>query len=198
MQQIFDKIPDSSVEYVKGLIFSEKIIFKLKKSRKTKHGDFSVKKNGSIYITINDDLNQYRFLITLIHELSHYFSYKCYGSYIKPHGLEWKNTFKKLLLPIINNDVFPDDILKFLSNYAKNPKASTDTDSNLSFALNSYNPFKSKYVEDLNSGTIFIASNKRKYKLIKKLRKRYECIDILNKKLYLFSPNAKVNKIINE
>ena len=181
-----------------GLIFSEKIIFKLKKSRKTKHGDFSVKKNGSIYITINDDLNQYRFLITLIHELSHYFSYKCYGSYIKPHGLEWKNTFKKLLLPIINNDVFPDDILKFLSNYAKNPKASTDTDSNLSFALNSYNPFKSKYVEDLNSGTIFIASNKRKYKLIKKLRKRYECIDILNKKLYLFSPNAKVNKIINE
>ena len=36
MQQIFDKIPDSSVEYVKGLIFSEKIIFKLKKSRKTK------------------------------------------------------------------------------------------------------------------------------------------------------------------
>ena len=59
MQQIFDKIPDSSVEYVEGLIFSEKIIFKLKKSRKTKHGDFSVKKNGSIYITINDDLNQY-------------------------------------------------------------------------------------------------------------------------------------------
>ena len=198
MKQIFDKIPDSSVEYVKGLILSEKIIFKLKKSRKTKHGDFSVKKNGSLYITINDDLNQYRFLITLIHELSHHYTFKNYGFHVKPHGKEWKNTFKKLLLPVINNDIFPNDILKFLSNYAKNPKASTDTDFNLSFALNNYNTFRSKYVFDLDSGVVFIASNKRKYKLIKKLRKRYECIDMLNKKLYLFSPNAKVEKIINE
>ena len=52
MEQIFDKIPKSSEEYVRGLISSENIIFKLKKSRKTKHGDFSIKKNGLIIITI--------------------------------------------------------------------------------------------------------------------------------------------------
>ena len=100
MEQIFDKIPKSSVEYVRGLISSENIIFKLKKSRRTKHGDFSIKKNGLVIITINEDLNAYRFLITLIHEISHYFSVKNYGVNIKPHGVEWKNTFKKLLLPI--------------------------------------------------------------------------------------------------
>ena len=71
MEQIFDKIPKSSVEYIRCLISSENIIFKLKKSRRTKHGDFSIKKNGLVIITINEDLNAYRFLITLIHEISH-------------------------------------------------------------------------------------------------------------------------------
>ena len=71
MEQIFDKIPKSSVEYVRCLISSENIIFKLKKSRRTKQGDFSIKKNGLMIITINEDLNTYRFLITLIHEISH-------------------------------------------------------------------------------------------------------------------------------
>ena len=164
MEQIFDKIPKSSVEYVRGLISSENIIFKLKKSRRTKHGDFSIKKNGLVIITINEDLNAYRFLITLIHEISHYFSVKNHGVHIKPHGIEWKNTFKKLLLPIINNDIFPDKILKFLSNYAKNPKASTDSHSDLSLALNNYNISKSKYVFNLNSGAIFRAQTRENIK----------------------------------
>ena len=43
MEQIFDKIPISSVDYVRGLISYENIIFKLKKSRRTKQGDFSIK-----------------------------------------------------------------------------------------------------------------------------------------------------------
>ena len=70
MYKVFEKIPEASSEYVKSLIFSENLTIKLKKSRKTKHGDFSVKKNGLCMITINDDLNQYRFLITL-GELQH-------------------------------------------------------------------------------------------------------------------------------
>ena len=139
MYKLFEKIPEASLEYVKGLILSENITIKLKKSRKSKHGDFSVKKNGFCMITINDDLNQYRFLITLIHEISHYKAYKKYGPYIKPHGVEWKNIFKNLLIPIINSKVFPNDILRTLAPYTKNPKASSDTDLNLSLALHRYN-----------------------------------------------------------
>ena len=115
MYKLFEKIPEASLEYVKSLILSENITIKLKKSRKTKHGDFSVKKNGLCKITINDDLNQYRFLITLIHEISHYKAYKKYGPYVKPHGVEWKNIFKNLLLPIINPEIIPNDILRPLA-----------------------------------------------------------------------------------
>ena len=149
-------------------------------------------------ITINDDLNQYRFLITLIHEISHYKAYKKYGPYVKPHGVEWKNIFKNLLLPIINSEVFPNDILRTLATYAKNPKASSDTDLNLSLALNRYNINQYDYVFGLSNGSVFKASNDRVYVMIKKLRKRYECMDVLTKKLYLFSPNVKIKEIINE
>ena len=198
MYKLLEKIPEASLEYVKSLILSENITIKLKKSRKTKHGDFSVKKNGFCMITINDDLNQYRFLITLIHEISHYKAYEKYGPYIKPHGVEWKNIFKNLLLPIINSEVFPNDILRTLAIYTKNPKASSDTDLNLSLALNRYNINQYDYVFGLSNGSVFKASNDRVYVMIKKLRKRYECMDVLTKKLYLFSPNVKIKEIINE
>ena len=198
MYKVFEKIPEASSEYVKSLIFSENLTIKLKKSRKTKHGDFSVKKNGLCMITINDDLNQYRFLITLIHEISHYIAYKNYGPYIKPHGVKWKNIFKNLLLPIINPEIIPNDLLRPLAIYAKNPKASSDTDLNLSLALNRYNMNQFDYVFNLSNGSVFKASNDRVYVMIKKLRKRYECMDIITKKLYLFSPNVKIKEIISE
>ena len=198
MHKIFEKIPLASVDYVKSLIYSENVIIKIKKTRKTKHGDFSVNKNGLKLITINESLNKYRFLITLIHEISHYFTFKNYGKYIKPHGVEWKNTFRSLLLPVINSDVFPNDVLKTLAAYTKNPKASTDTDLNLSLTLNKYNNNQSEYISSLSNGTVFKASNDRSYIMIKKLRKRYECMDVLTKKLYLFSPNVSISQIINE
>ena len=102
------------------------------------------------------------------------------------------------MLPIINPEIIPNDVLKPLAIYAKNPKASSDTDLNLSLALNRYNINQCDYVFNLSKGSVFKASNERVYVMIKKLRKRYECMDIITKKLYLFSPNVKIKEIISE
>jgi Zn-dependent peptidase ImmA (M78 family) len=198
MQEIFQKIPLGSLEYVKGLLNNQNILIKLKNNRKTKHGDFSVKKDFSVEITINSDMNPFRFLITLLHEISHFFVYQDFGFKTKPHGFQWKSKFKELLIPVINNKVFPDDILSPLAKYAINPKASTDTDLDLSIALNKYNVSISTYVLDLEQGDKFKASNKKNYLVIRKRRKRYECMEIDSKKIYLFSPNYKIIKITNE
>ena len=198
MQEIFQKIPLGSLEYVKGLLNNQNILIKLKNNRKTKHGDFSVKKDFSVEITINLDMNPFRFLITLLHEISHFFVYQDFGFKTKPHGFQWKSKFKELLIPVINNKVFPDDILSPLAKYAINPKASTDTDLDLSIALNKYNVSISTYVLDLEQGDKFKASNKKNYLVIRKRRKRYECMEIDSKKIYLFSPNYKIIKITNE
>ena len=198
MQEIFQKIPQGSLEYVKTLLENENILIKLKNNRKTKHGDFSVKKDFSLEITINSDMNPFRFLITLLHEISHFFVYQDFGFKTKPHGFQWKTKFKELLIPVINNKVFPDEILSPLAKYAINPKASTDTDLDLSIALNKYNVSVSTYVLDLKQGDKFEASNKKKYLVIGKRTKRYECMEIDSKKTYLFSPNYKIMKVINE
>ena len=198
MQEIFQKIPQGSLEYVKTLLENENILIKLKNNRKTKHGDFSVKKDFSLEISINSDMNPFRFLITLLHEISHFFVYQDFGFKTKPHGFQWKTKFKELLTPVINNKVFPDEILSPLAKYAINPKASTDTDLDLSIALNKYNVSVSTYVLDLKQGDKFEASNKKKYLVIGKRTKRYECMEIDSKKTYLFSPNYKIMKVINE
>lgn len=198
MDKIFQKIPKASLEYVKGLLKYENILFKLKNNRKTKHGDFSVKKDLSVEITINSDMNSYRFLITLLHEISHFFVYKDFGFKTKPHGIQWKTKLKELLVPVINNKVFPDDVLGPLANYAINPKASTDSDLDLSIVLDKYNVSVSTYILDLREGDKFKASNKKNYIVVRKRRKRYECMEINSKKIYLFSPNYKITKISNE
>ena len=53
MEQIFDKIPKSSVEYVRCLISSENIIFKLKKSQIDIKKLFSKIKSEVVYKKFN-------------------------------------------------------------------------------------------------------------------------------------------------
>ena len=64
--------------------------------------------------------------------------------------------------------------------------------------MNIYNINQCDYVFSLSNCSVFKASNQRVYVMIKKLRKRYECMDIITKKLYLFSPNVKIKEIISE
>ena len=66
-------LPQASLAYIKEIthLFNLEII--VKRERKTRHGDFKVNKEGLCFITINSNLNKYRFLITLIHEISHFY-----------------------------------------------------------------------------------------------------------------------------
>ena len=108
-------LPVNSINYVSSLIEKENIQFKVVKQRRSKHGDFKRTINGDYIITINRFYNQYRFILTLIHELAHYFvTIKYYKA--KPHGKLWKNKFKQLLNPLLDKSVFPNDLLKCLSN----------------------------------------------------------------------------------
>ncbi|MGB5981485.1 MAG: SprT-like domain-containing protein [Nonlabens sp.] len=166
---------------------------KIKQERKTRHGDYRKNADGSHQITINSNLNEYRFLITLVHEIAHLIAFEKYGRYIKPHGEEWKYTFQKLMLPFIRPEVFPKDLLPVIAKHFKNPKASSDTDALLSLSLKSYDPANDKcYIFELDHGAIFQVSNGKKYQKGKKLRKRYQCLELDSGRMYVFQPNAEV------
>ena len=77
--------------------------------------------------------------MTLIHEIAHHVTYQKFGR-VQPHGKEWKTVFQHLMLPLLDPEIYPTEILPHLANYLKNPKASTDADVNLSLALRGFEP----------------------------------------------------------
>lgn len=165
--------------------------FKIVGKRKTKHGDFKVLRDGSCQVTINADLNPFRFLLTFVHEIAHLITYKNQPN-ARPHGIEWKRNFQRAMLPFLTPEIYPNEILPILANYLKNPKASTDADVKLSFALKEKNKEKlGNYVFELPQNAKFMYNNRIFLKGDKR-RTRYECIDILNQRKYLFHQNALV------
>jgi hypothetical protein len=186
-------IPQASVASVFQLITTHNIYLKIVNERLTRHGDYRKMPNGQHQITVNSNLNTYRFLITLIHEIAHLIAFKKYGNLVKPHGNEWKHTFQQLMLPYIRPEIFPNQLLPYLAIHFKNPKASSDTDAKLSLALKHYDaPNDKNYIFEIPFGGDFRLYNGKIFKRGKKLVKRYECLEVATGKIYLFNPNAEV------
>lgn len=185
-------LPDRSVLMVIELLKKNPCHLKIVNNRKTKHGDFRKYSNGDYQITINNDLNIYRFLLTLIHEIAHLVTYKKHKN-VKPHGIEWKRNFQHLMLPFVSPEFYPEDILPFLARHLINPKASTDADVNLSLALKQYDKLNNKsFVFEIPIDTKFTHNNKVFIRGDKR-RTRYECVEVQTDKKYLFHQNAEVD-----
>jgi len=184
-------IPENAVSLVTEILLAHPINIKIVNNRTTKHGDFKRMKNGNVQITINNDLNPFQFLLTLIHEIAHFTTYKKFKS-VKPHGIEWKVNFQHLMLPFMQPSIFPMELLPHLANYLKNPKASTGSDVNLTYALKQYDYKTDKnIIFELAHGSLFSYNNKTYQKGVIR-RTRIECIELNSKRTYLFNQNAEV------
>lgn len=184
-------LPKNSVEHVELILKNHPIHIKIVNKRSTKHGDFKRTKDGFTQITINNNLNCYQFLITLIHEIAHFITYK-QNFKAKPHGKEWKRNFQHLMLPFIHPSIFPENILPVLANHLKNPKASSGSDAHLTFSLKQYDiKTANSLISEIAFGSLFIFKN-RLFKKGNKRRTRYECLELKTNKLYLFNQFAEV------
>lgn len=194
MSDILEKyIPSHAVAPVFEMVRENNVHLKIVNERVTRHGDYRRMPNGVHQITVNTNLNKYRFLVTLVHEISHLVAFERFGRNIKPHGEEWKFTFQQLMLPFIRPEIFPVQLLPLIAKHFKNPKASSDTDARLSIALKKFDPENDKnYIFELPVGGLFRIYNGKVFKKGQKLRKRYECLEVSSGKVYLFQPNAEV------
>jgi len=191
-------IPEQAVKSVFELIVANQVHLKIVNERVTRHGDYRKGANGKHEITVNANLNKYKFLITLIHEISHLVAFEKFGRNIKPHGDEWKYSFQILMVPYIRPEIFPSNLLPLLARHFKNPTASSDTDATLSLALKKYDEQNDKnYIFEIPYGSVFRISNGKIFKKIAQRVKRYECIEINSGRIYLFNPNAEVELLKN-
>ncbi|OCX50781.1 hypothetical protein BEL04_18785 [Mucilaginibacter sp. PPCGB 2223] len=172
--------------------------FKVSRNRNSKFGDYRHPFGGQGHrISVNYDLNPYAFLVTTVHEFAHLHTWNEHKNKVKPHGAEWKANFKRMMQPFFEMDIFPPDIKHAIVNYLNNPAASSCSDLNLYRSLRKYDAPKPDHltIEKLPAHALFKIKDGRIFRKQERVRKRYKCIEIDSKRIYLFSPVAEVQLI---
>lgn len=175
--------------------------FKISRARGSKFGDYRPPHSGKGHrISVNFDLNPYAFLVTTVHEFAHLHTWNEHQHKAKPHGAEWKNNFKKMMQPFFEKDIFPADVKYAIATYLDNPAASSCSDLSLYRALRKYDTSKEQVitVEKLPVKAVFKLKDGRVFRKGEKLRKRFKCVEVNSKRIYLFSPVAEVEHVENE
>lgn len=196
---LYKYLPELSVPQISKWIIEFDFKLKIKKERSTRLGDYSSPRNKLNHvITINYNLNKYSFLITLVHEIAHLVTFNEFKNSVNPHGLEWKNNFKKLITPFLNTDVFPIEVFSALRKYMQNPSASSCTDIQLLKTLKLHDKDSAfVFLEYLPINVHFLYKGSRVFVKGEKIRKRYKCIEISTGLTYLFNPLSEVELFEN-
>lgn len=189
-------VPSPSLKYLDEYL-SGAVTLQIVAPRKTRLGDYRPPyRTPEHKIKVNGDLNQYAFLLVLIHELAHMKTWIKYERSVKPHGEAWRKSYRELMAPLLNETVFPEPLLQavslFLDSFTPTMRLM------LSRALKGYDEREAVFVENLSVGTIFRVNDGRKFKIEEKLRKRYKCYCIDDKRNYLFSPLYEIAGIEKE
>jgi hypothetical protein len=183
-------LPPGSYQQVAPFFDTHAIHLTITNERKSVLGDYRHPVRDAPYhrISINANLNPYSFLITLLHELAHLFTYVHFQRKAAPHGKEWKTQFRHILIPFLGKKYFPSDVEKALFAYLHNPAASTCTDPDLFKALYRYDEQRPGYalVDDLPINQYFETEDGTVYRKLEKLRKRTKCMNMVNGRMYLF------------
>ena len=189
-------LPTGAIDYCLGLWLAQPFDFKLRQSRLTKVGDFTCYPGRPPRITINRDLHPYMFLVTYVHEVAHLEVHRQFGNRAEGHGQEWKRTFRQMLEPVLNELIFPADLLVVLREHMADPRASTFSDPELVRALRQHDPNTDTqtFLADIPKGSIF-GIRGRFFRKGDTKRTRVLCQEIKSKRKYFVPLDAPVDNV---
>jgi len=200
--QLRPLLPAGTDGYVADLLGRHRIDVRLSRPRRTKLGDHRPPGRGRTAhrITVNDDLNPYAFLTTLLHEIAHAFTWERHRPsrrWLRPHGSEWKREFEGVFSPLVRADVLPADIAAALATSIRNPAAATCSDRGLLLALARYDrPDPSRVlVESLAIGSIFRTDDGMLFRTGPKVRTRRQCFECRTGREYRVHGLARVTPV---
>ncbi len=135
--------------------------------------------------------------MTLVHEIAHLVVWEKYKNKVKPHGNEWKREYALLMDEFLDQGILPKELEIGLKAYMTNPAASSCSDVNLYKLLKSFdeNAHQILHLEDIPENSIFRLDNGRIFIKKDKLRKRFRCMEVKSRKMYLVSPLAEVQLV---
>lgn len=193
IQTLEKYLPQNTLPYLKKWFGDFTIHIKITRGRNSKLGDYRKMPDQSHQITINSTLQPALFFFVLTHELAHLLAFENYGGRISAHGLEWKETFRRMLME--SSAVYSEDLQPIILRFAKAPKAGFMASPELVRYFQMENlEDESSYVEDLEPADEFMY-RKQRYSLEEKRKKNYLCKNLDNGKSYIFRPLARVQKL---
>ena len=193
-------VPSPAVDDIVRFISNYSIHLKITRERHSKFGDYRLPspKHPDHCISVNGCLEPCAFLLVLIHELAHMLTFIDHGRRVKPHGVEWQEHYRWLIMCFVEKDCFPSDVSSLLRTYTStlplSKKLEREIDRKLKIQPSIIGDSDNYLTLDtLPSGTRFrLKGQDRVFESIEKLRTRWKCIDISTGRLYTVSAAAPV------
>ncbi|MCX7401580.1 MAG: hypothetical protein NTY87_00405 [Planctomycetia bacterium] len=195
-------LPDGTADYLATLLARQPVVIRLAPPRRTKLGDHRPpsRRQAAHRISVNDDLNPYAFLTTLLHEIAHATAWEKYRRRVrrlKPHGSEWKEEFEAIVRPVVAGGALPADIALALAAFMQRPAATTCTDRGIMLALARYDAPKPGFslVEELPIGTVFRIGGGKVFSKGQPLRSRHCCTEWSTGRIYRVHGLSRVERL---
>lgn len=192
IQSLEKYLPQNTLDYLRIWFSDYYIHIKVTRNRNSKLGDYRKLPDNSHEITINSTLVPQLFFFVLTHELAHLIAFEKYGRRISPHGNEWKETFRQMLIQSL--DVYDEELRPIIIKFSKSPKANFMASPDLVkyFHIEKQDDTL-QFIEKLQKGDLFIYRNE-KYLLEGLIKKNYLCKNLATGRKYSFKPLARVQK----
>lgn len=167
---------------------------KITAGRSSKFGDFRPKQRDKpARISVNNDLNKFHFLITLVHEIAHAANWEKHQRKVNPHGREWQEIYRQKMTEMVRLHIFPSELIHALQEHLQNVKASTCSDVKLYKMLRIFDEENDFILlSELEENKAFELKNGRQLIKGKKRRTRYLCKELNSNRNYLVSAHAEV------
>ncbi|MBP2617339.1 SprT-like domain-containing protein [Chryseobacterium jejuense] len=192
IQSLEKYLPQNTLNYLRIWFSDYYIHIKVTRNRNSKLGDYRKLPDNSHEITVNSTLTPQLFFFVLTHELAHLIAFEKYGRRISPHGNEWKETFRNMLLESL--EIYDEELKPVIVKFSKSPKANFMASPDLVRYFHTEKQDDSlHFIEQLQKGEFFIYRNE-KYLLEGLIKKNYLCKNLATGRKYSFKPLARVEK----
>ena len=191
-------LPTNAVDPIFDFIQQHSVHLHITRERHTKLGDYRWPQQRHPFheISVNGNLNPYFFLWVMLHEMAHLNTREHHGSNVQPHGHEWQEAYRQLILQYMS--CFPDELLPWMRRYCSRIPLSHPVENKIEELLRhhnpNYNPADDLTLNQLASGTAFRIASKPHihFRAIEKRRTRWICQNLDDGKQYLVAGTAQV------
>lgn len=189
-----------AVNYIFDFMNRHCVDLHITRDRRSKLGDYRWPQNGCQRhaISINGSLNPYMFLLVMLHEQAHLLTYLQYHRSVQPHGHEWQDNYRRLLLDYAAKGCFPKECLPALQHYTARLPLYRPAGDELEVILHRYDKGRASEdiltLNDLPIGSIFRlkARPELRFQSMEKLRTRYRCMELHTAAPFFVAGKAQV------